>query len=110
MLLRDTEKLNADVRDWARRVANQVKGRAPSLDQLKGKVRSKDGVPVTISFVMPKHYIYREKGVGKGRKIGSGKETPKPDINESIKARLPELEAIAAAGMAEVVAKNLFIK
>lgn len=110
MLLRNTEQLNKEVRVWANGVTNAIKGKAPALNQVRARVRSKDGMPVSISFNFPKHYIYREKGVGKGRKIGSGKETPKPDINTSIAAGLPQLGEIAAKGMAEIVARNLFIK
>jgi hypothetical protein len=106
----DYTNLNKEIDGWKNKVVANINSTAPVLSQIKARTKQKYGAPIRIGFSFPKHYVFREKGVGKGRKIGSGKETPKPVINPAILEALPELGEIAANGFAEVVVRNLFIK
>lgn len=106
----ETEKFAADVKAWIAKVKSQVQSKVPVLDEFKGSLKLKYGIPERVRLTFPRHYIFREKGVGKGRKIGSGKETPKPVINPVLEANINELADIAAENTADIAASRLFIK
>lgn len=103
-------KLQQNLENWMARVAASAKAANPSLKQFKGKLKLKYGLPDRIRFTFPRHYVFVEKGVGRGRKVGSDKATPKPAINPAITANLNELADIAADGMADIVVKRMFIQ
>lgn len=102
--------LQRNIEGWISKVTGAAKAANPSLKQFKGKVKLKYGLPERIRLTFPKHYIFVEKGVGRGRKAGSSKQSPKPAINPAIEANINELADIAADGMADIVARKLFIK
>lgn len=106
----DYENLNANIKKWIGRVIASARGANTALKQFKGSIKKKYGAPERVSLTFPKHYIFVEKGVGRGRGINSGKATPKPAINPAIEAHINELADIAAEGMADIAVKNIFIK
>ncbi len=101
-----TEKVKA----WAQSVASAVRSANPALKQFRVTVKYKYGIPERIRLSFPRHYVFVEKGVGKGRKINSGKETPKPAINPAIEANIEQLADIAADNLADVAINRFFIK
>ena len=105
-----SQQFTDKIKGWIAVLKSRIVSRAPALDQFKGSVKSKYGTPERIRLTFPRHYIFREKGVGKGRKKGSGKETPKPDINTVLTEVLPQLADIAAEEAVEIAANRLFIK
>ena len=104
------EDLNKKVKQWGNSLKTAVQGRNPNLKEFKVAAKYKDGLPQRIRITFPKHYVFVEKGVGKGRGINSGKTTPKPAINPAIEAGIDTLADIAAAGMLDIAAGRLFIK
>ena len=106
----DYETLNADIKKWIGRVIASARGANAALKQFKGSIKKKYGVPERVSLSFPKHYVFVEKGVGRGRGINSGKAKPNPAINPAIEAHIEELADIAANGMADVAVNNIFIK
>lgn len=108
--LQDYETLNAEIKKWIGKVISTARGANTALKQFKGGIKKKYGAPERVRLSFPRHYVFVEKGVGRGRGIGSGKATPKPAINPALEAHINELADIAAEGMADVAVKNLFIK
>jgi len=61
----------------------------------------------TIGISMVKHAIFKEKGVGRGRGIDSGKTTPDPIINPTLEQELPLLADQLGENYADLLAKSL---
>lgn len=98
------------VKDWAKGVQSAVQSRNAALTKFRASVKYKYGLPVRIRLTFPRHYVFVEKGVGRGRKIRSGKETPKPAINPALNSKIEELADIATDNLADFCANRLFIK
>lgn len=104
------EELRTNVKAWIARVISSVQGANASLKSFRGTLKEKYGIPERVRLSFPRHYVFVEKGVGKGRGINSGKTTPKPAINPAISAHIEELADIAADGCASIASQRLFIK
>lgn len=104
------DNFTEEVKAWAARVTSAVRSANPSLKAFRATVKYKFGLPQRIRLTFPRHYVFVEKGVGKGRKMGSGKETPKPAINPAIEANIEALADIAADNMADFAANRIFIR
>jgi len=104
----DYEAVNLAIKKWIGRVIATARNANPSLKQFKGAIKKKYGAPERVKLTFPKHYIFVEKGVGRGRGISSGKANPKPAINPALAAHMEELADIAAEGMADVAVRNIF--
>lgn len=104
------EELRANVQGWIAKVIASVRGANPALKSFRGKLKEKYGIPERVRLTFPRHYVFVEKGVGRGRGIASGKTKPKPAINPAITAHIDELADIAADGCASIAAQRLFIK
>jgi hypothetical protein len=68
------------------------------------------GVVDRVGFKLLRYGVYVEKGVGKGRKINSGKTKPKPWFNPTIRPALTELSDIAQQHYADVVVRGVRIE
>jgi hypothetical protein len=79
----------------------------PLLPSLKIGYKEFYGSINRISFKFARHGIFLEHGVGKGRKKGSGKETPKPWIEPVMQVEIPKLADILANQTAERVSGQL---
>ena len=104
------EELRTKIQGWIARVVASARGANSSLKSFRGKIKEKFGIPERVRLTFPRHYVFVEKGVGRGRGIASGKTTPKPAINPAISAHIEELADIAADGCASIAANRLFIK
>lgn len=104
------EELRTNVQAWIARVIASVQGANPALKSFRGKLKEKFGIPERVRLTFPRHYVFVEKGVGRGRGINSGKTIPKPAINPAISAHIDELADIAADGCASIAGNRLFIK
>lgn len=61
-----------------------------------------------IGFRLMRHGIFVEKGVGRGRAIGSGREKPKPWFNPTVSAHIETLaDTVALHTLDELSAKIL---
>lgn len=99
-----------NINNWIARVISGARSANSALKSFKGKLKTVYGIPARIRFTFPRHYVFVEKGVGRGRGINSGKTKPKPAINPAIEQHLAELADIAADGCADIAANRLFIK
>lgn len=106
----DYKEMGEQIRAWQKKVIAQARSVNPKLKQLKGRVKFRDGAPWRVSFTFPRHYVFLEKGVGRGRPVGSNKAKPKPAINPAVGSNVDELADIAANGFADAAVSNLFIK
>lgn len=71
-------------------IANSSKNKPFNIKFGVGKERG-TGKTVRLGFKMDIHAIYREKGVGRGRGIGSGKEITPPFFNPAIDRNIEQL-------------------
>jgi len=98
------DELNAQAEAWKTKVAAELKSAAPQgkgrvtrksgrslSSSVRGKLFLKDGAVNKIQFRFNKYGVFVEKGVGKGRKIRSGRETPNPWYTAVIQKNLDEL-------------------
>lgn len=120
----DTRELSTAIRKWVNGTVTEivqdmhskgVRHRENSLSKqalfllIKGRLRSKFGLPERIAITFPRHLVFVKYGVGKYRPKGSGKEAPKDIVDNILEKRLPELADIVANGYADLVVKNIFI-
>ena len=117
----DYQNLNEDVRAWAKDSrlglkASARKKRAKKTGRLIKSVTARTykrgGITDRIGFRLLRYGVFVEKGVGKGRPIGSrkAKQMAKAWFNPEIQKRLPELANLAAKHHADVNARSIFIK
>ncbi len=71
-------------------INNRSKNKPFNIKFGTGKERG-TGKTIRLGFNMDIHAIYREKGVGRGRGIGSGNEITPPFFNPAIERNLEEL-------------------
>lgn len=83
--------------------------KAFTLGRSYGRDRS-TGAVNRLGFTMKRHGIYREKGVGRGRGINSGKTIGPPWYNPAIDANINELADDIATVTGDVIAGSLRIR
>jgi hypothetical protein len=88
--------VNAIVEDWRKDTTSILKGEAGRYSSREFRVRSAKkideyGEIKYIGLKIDKSGVFYEKGVGRGRGIGTGKETPTPWFNPVIEKQMPIL-------------------
>lgn len=116
---------NKSVRDWASGAHKALEGEMDSLgiehrdnspspvasrDALKHFTSSKFGLVSAVSFKFPRHMVFVQKGVGKGRAKGSGKERPKDWFNGPMAKLVEDLADKVADETADLVVGKLMIR
>lgn len=70
-------------------------------------LRRSDGAISRVNFVFPKHGIYLERGVGRGRKANTSSVKPKPFIKPILDPAIDQLADMLAAGYADIAAGEI---
>ncbi len=81
------------------------------LKSLKYALRKNQGDIESIAFIFPRHGIFLEHGVGKGRPVGSGKAgaAKKPWLKPVLENSLDELADLIADNYADIAAEEVKI-
>lgn len=122
----DETNLTDAVKQWANETNGLLKLRISNFS--RGKTRAKinekklkdslfkkvyveyrSGLPQRIAWGFAKHGVFREKGVGKGRGIKSGKTNPAPWFNPTMQVQVEKLADIVNDKFAELTVKKIFI-
>jgi hypothetical protein len=117
----DYTLLNEQIAAWHAKVKKEVRSATasktkhvasssspkPLSQRIGGKQVKKFGVTERLSITFPRHMVFREKKVGRGRPAGS--QAPDPIVNPVIERNIAELADIAGNGLADVYARNMFI-
>ena len=117
-------KLNKAIEKWLNKVARQIvndrfdKGVRhrdystsvhSALTMVRKRLKVINGAPERASVSFPRQLVFVKYGVGKNRKRGSGKETPKDIIDNIIDKNIDSLVSICAEHYLDIISRNLFI-
>ena len=124
----DVDAYNKDVNGWTKSthlqalakmdqygITHSEKSRSPVplRKALKTVHRKNAGVINRISFRLPRHGIFRHKGVGRGTKIsqvGSTKRQPADFLNDPLEKNIGKLSELVADHQGTMVVNALMIK
>lgn len=117
----EASQQNAAIQAWENSTFGQIRSRYMSLinspnrsgeglETLRDSFGKKFGTIERISYRFNRYLVFVHKGVGKGRKIGSGKERPKPWLNPVLDAEVPKLADIVAGFKADQAVNSIQIK
>jgi len=73
----------------------------------KTKIEARTGKAFAIGISMRQHGVFKEKGVGRGRGINSGKTKPDPWYNPVILREVPKLAQDLELNIADITYKAL---
>jgi len=79
---------------------------------IRGRTYKRGGIIYRIGFKLERYGVYRQKGVGKGRKAGSAKAKAMAVnwFNSVLEDSVPELADIAQAYYADINVNRIFIR
>jgi hypothetical protein len=115
------DQVNQAAEQWHRNVKRQIRNNIktktkhrpqpssprPLAQRIGGKSFKKFGVVERMNITFPKHLVFREKMVGKGRPVGTNK--PDPLVNPVLNKSIEELANKVGEAFATVAMKNIFI-
>ena len=126
------QTFSTDLKSWGNKALNHLKINAPfnpfsMKPHLRGSLKYKiytnrQGVPYRLGFNFNRYGVFVEKGVGKGYKMVNGvvvkygkgismnPRLPNMWFNPTIRALLPELEAVVRKNVFDAVFNKIFIK
>lgn len=98
----DAQALNTEVHDWTHDTSNALLNEIERLDivdtgtlfrRLRYNIKHSFGLAERIGYGFPRHGVFVEKGVGRGRPVGSvkAKRFARPWFNPTLDEALPEL-------------------
>jgi len=105
--------INSIAEDWRADTTALLKSSGARISRRQFRIRSRSkieqstGTVYALGFKMDKPGIYVEKGVGRGRGIGSGKEDPQPWFNNIMEQQAPILADHLGIGVADILARAL---
>jgi hypothetical protein len=74
---------------------------------VRARKERRSGKTISLGVSMVKHAIFKEKGVGRGRGINSGKTKPDPIYNPIMEAMIPKLADDLALNYADLITRSL---
>lgn len=105
--------INGIILEWKDDAAKELKasGRRFSSHQFHVRTSTKKdfgtGCIRSVGVKIDKHGVFFEKGVGRGRGIGSGKETPNPWFNPVMEKMAPKLADDLGLEVSNILARAL---
>jgi hypothetical protein len=136
MAFERSEKLNADVKNWgsqthtmlaqkllgmgfrdriavarikkmAKKAGETQPTEPPLIPNIKTKYKDRSGEIYSIRFSFPRHGIFVEHGVGRGRPITSSRRRPRPWLSVVIPNQVDRLADIIAADYADLAVRDI---
>lgn len=115
------EQVNQAAEQWhkdvKRKISNNIKAKTnhrpqpssprPLSQRVGGRSFKKFGVVERMNITFPKHLVFREKMVGKGRPVGTNKSDPL--VNPILEQNFEDLANKVGEAFATVAMKNIFI-
>lgn len=111
---KDTQgKLVQSIRDQGIRHSDRSKSPKAAERSLTVRTPKRQGLISRVSYSIPRHMIFVEKGVGRGTtisQVGNTKRVAKPWFNPVIEANIDALADIVAEETGDVIINNLLIR
>lgn len=113
--------LNQDVKSWAQETSGDLLDKISELNivdtgnlfrRLRHRLGHSFGEVEKISYGFPRYGVFVEKGVGRGRPVGSpkAKQYARPWFNPTLDNRLPDLANRVARHSANLAVKSIKIQ